>query len=223
MEVAMKEKGRFEVKDPMSALTHFIGFLAVIPFCTVLIEKAAAEATMLHVIGFVIFGISLLLLYGASTIYHTLCLSAEKTVLLRKVDHMMIFVLIAGTYTPVCLVTLKGIWGTALLICVWGIALFGIFMKIFWMGAPRWLSTLIYVVMGWVAAAAFVPLKAAVGWGGLGMLLAGGIAYTVGALIYGLKKPNLAILKSFGFHEIFHVFVMIGSAFHIAFMFLYVL
>lgn len=220
MEMVMTKKEKFQVKDPMSALTHFIGFLAVIPVFIFLLEKAE---TKLQMISFVVFGISLMLLYGASTIYHTLKLSAEKTALLRRIDHMMIFVLIAGTYTPVCLVTLADKWGSILLTAIWGIAIAGVFMKIFWMGAPRWLSTTIYVVMGWLSITAFVPLMKAVGWDGFGMLLGGGIAYTVGALIYALKKPNLAILKSFGFHEIFHVFVMIGSAFHIAFMFMYVL
>ncbi|WP_405727527.1 PAQR family membrane homeostasis protein TrhA [Anaerotignum sp.] len=219
MEMVMEKKSRFQVKDPMSALTHFIGFLAVIP---VFICLLGLSETKLKQISFIVFGFSLLLLYGASTIYHTMKLSAEKTALLRRVDHMMIFVLIAGTYTPVCLVPLAGRWGTILLSAIWAIAVAGVFMKIFWMGAPRWLSTMIYVVMGWLSITAFVPLLRTVGWGGFGMLLGGGIAYTVGALIYALKKPNLAILKSFGFHEIFHVFVMIGSAFHIAFMFLYV-
>lgn len=220
MEMAVVKKEKRQVKDPMSALTHFIGFLAVIPVFICLLEQSE---TKLQLIGFLIFGISLLLLYGASTIYHTLKLSAEKTAFLRRIDHMMIFVLIAGTYTPVCLVTLAGKWGTILLSAIWGIAIAGVFMKIFWMGAPRWLSTTIYVVMGWLSITAFFPLLKAVGWGGFGMLLGGGIAYTVGALIYALKKPNLAILKNFGFHEIFHVFVMVGSGFHIAFMFLYVL
>ena len=219
MEMAVARKRRFQVKDPISALTHFIGFLAVIPVFICLLDLAD---TKLQQISFIVFGFSLLLLYGASTIYHTLRLSAEKTALLRRIDHMMIFVLIAGTYTPVCLVPLAGKWGTILLSAIWTIAVAGVFMKIFWMGAPRWLSTMIYVVMGWLSITAFMPLLKAVGWGGFGMLLGGGIAYTVGALIYALKKPNLAILKSFGFHEIFHVFVMIGSAFHIAFMFLYV-
>jgi hemolysin III len=136
---------------------------------------------------------------------------------------MMIFILNAVTYTPVCLVTLSGKFGSTLLSAIWIIAISGIFMKIFWMGAPRWLSTSIYVIMGWLSITAVLPLLKVVGWGGFGMLLGGGIAYTVGALIYALKKPNLAFLKSFGFHEIFHVFVMIGSAFHIVFMFLYVL
>nr|WP_294680851.1 hemolysin III family protein [uncultured Anaerotignum sp.] len=218
--MAIEKRKAFHARDPLSALTHFIGFIAVIPPIICLLKRAE---TTEQVISFVVFGLSLLLLYGASTIYHTLCLSAEKIAFLRRIDHMMIFVLIAGTYTPVCMVILPGLWGKALLAAVWGVAIFGIFMKIFWMNAPRWLSTLIYVGMGWLAAAAFVPLKAAIGWGGLGMLLAGGIVYTVGAVIYALKKPNLAFLKSFGFHEIFHVFVMLGSAFHIAFMFLYVL
>ena len=104
------------------------------------------------------------------------------------------------------LVTLAGKFGTILLSLIWFIAVAGVFMKIFWMGAPRWLSTMIYVIMGWLSITAFVPLMKTVGWGGFGMLLGGGIAYTVGAVIYALKKPNFAILKSFGFHEIFHVF-----------------
>ena len=219
----MENKKKFHVKDPMSALTHFIGFVAVIPIFILLILQARAEATPLHVIGFTVFGISLLLLYGASTIYHTLDVCPKKTSFLRRIDHMMIFVLIAGTYTPVCLVTLQGTWGWTLLVAIWAFALFGVLLKIFWMNAPRWLSTLIYVVMGWLAVIAFVPLKAAVSWGGIGLLVAGGLAYTIGAVIYATKKPNLALLKSFGFHEIFHVFVMVGSAIHIAFMFQYVL
>lgn len=215
----MRKKNSFRVKDPMSALTHFIGFLAVIPIFILLIQRAKVEASTMHVIGFTVFGISLLMLYGASTIYHTLYLPPEKTNILRRIDHMMIFVLIAGTYTPVCLISLRGKWGWTLLICIWAFALFGLLLKLFWMEAPRWLSTLIYVVMGWLAVIAFVPLERAVSWKGIGLLLAGGIAYTVGAVIYGLKKPNLAFLKSFGFHEIFHVFVMIGSGIHILFMF----
>ncbi|WP_458406771.1 PAQR family membrane homeostasis protein TrhA [Anaerotignum sp.] len=220
MEMVMTKKEKFKARDPLSALTHFIGFLAVIPVFICLLEQAETKQQLF---GFIVFGLSLMLLYGASTIYHTLKLCPEKIAFLRRIDHMMIFVLIAGTYTPVCLVTLAGKWGTILLAAIWGIAIAGMFMKIFWMGAPRWLSTMIYVVMGWLSITAFVPLMKAVGWGGFGMLLSGGIAYTVGALIYALKKPNLAILKNFGFHEIFHVFVMIGSAFHIAFMFMYVL
>ncbi len=210
------------IKDPGSAGTHFFGFLAVIPVFIVLMTLSIREATKWHIIGFAVFGISLLLLYGASTIYHTFRVSPEKTKILRKIDHMMIFVLIAGTYTPICLVSLHGIWGWVLFGLIWGMAILGIFLKFFWMNAPRWFSTLIYVVMGWLAVVAFVPLQRAVSWKGIALLLAGGLAYTVGAVIYALKKPNIAC-KYFGFHEIFHVFVLLGSACHIAFMFLYVL
>lgn len=211
-----------KIKDPISALTHFIGFLAVIPCFILLMKEAKLEASIWHQLGFAVFGISLLLLYGASTIYHTLKLPPSKTNILRRVDHMMIFVLIAGTYTPICLVSLHGKWGWTFLVLIWAIALAGILLKIFWMNAPRWFSTLIYVVMGWLAVIVFVPLEKAVSWHGIGLLLAGGIAYTLGAVIYALKKPNITF-KNFGFHEIFHVFVMLGSSLHIAFMFQYVL
>ena len=220
MEFIIANKNKFEARDPISALTHLIGLLAVIPVFFCLLYRSDS---MIKTIGLSIFGISLILLYSASTIYHTLKLSAEKIAVLRRIDHMMIFVLIAGTYTPVCLVTLAGKWGYILLALIWCIAVAGVFMKVFWMNAPRWLSTMIYVIMGWLSITAFVPLMKAVGWGGFGILLAGGVAYTLGAVIYALKKPNLAILKSFGFHEIFHVFVMVGSGFHVLFMFLYVL
>lgn len=212
----------FKVKDPISALTHFVGFLAVIPCFILLMHKAKLEASVWHQWGFAVFGISLLLLYGASTIYHTLKLSQNKVNILRRIDHMMIFVLIAGTYTPICLVSLHGTWGWTMLVLIWAFALAGILLKIFWMNAPRWLSTLIYVVMGWLAVVVFVPLEKAVSWNGVGLLLAGGIAYTVGAVIYGLKKPNITF-KHFGFHEVFHIFVMVGSSLHIAFMFVFVL
>ncbi|MDD4843407.1 MAG: hemolysin III family protein [Anaerotignum sp.] len=216
------ERIKYKIKDPISALTHFIGFIAVIPCFILLMLAAKQEASIWHLLGFAVFGTSLLLLYGASTIYHTLKLSQSKINILRRIDHMMIFVLIAGTYTPICLVSLHGKWGWTLLVLIWAFALGGILLKIFWMNAPRWLSTLIYVVMGWLAVVVFVPLEKAISWQGVGLLLAGGLAYTLGAVIYALKKPNITF-ENFGFHEIFHVFVMIGSSIHIVFMFQYVL
>lgn len=206
-------------KDPMSAYTHFLGFICAIPCFLVLMLKAQLESTG-HIIGFVIFGCSLLMLYGASTIYHTIKTSERKSEILRRVDHTMIFVLIAGSYTPICLTALKDSVGITLLIFIWSVAIIGTIVKMCWWTAPRWLSTGLYVVMGWLAVLVFAPLKEAVGKDGLAMLLAGGIAYTCGALIYGLKKPNFNF-KYFGFHEIFHVFVMLGSAIHILFMFIF--
>lgn len=210
------------VKDPVSALTHFIGLIGCIPCIFMLLLQSARYETAVYMIGFGVFGLSLVLLYSASTIYHAVHVSEAKTLLLRRIDHIMIFVLIAGTYTPICLISLAGPTGWTLLALIWLLAIGGIVMKIFWLQAPRWLSTSLYVIMGWLAIIAFVPLQKAVSWEGVELLLAGGLAYTTGAVIYGLKKPNLPI-KAFGFHEIFHVFVMIGSACHIAFMFLYVL
>ena len=215
-------KCRFCVRDPGSAATHFLGFLIVIPVFVVLLREAFLQASIAHLIGFSIFGLSLLLLYGASTVYHTLVVSEEKQFLLGQIDHIMIFVLIAGTYTPICLISLQGVWGSVLLVLIWILAAMGILWKMVWMQAPRWLSTALYVFMGWLAVIALVPLKQAVDWNGIRVLLYGGVMYTVGAVIYALKKPN-PNWKHFGFHEIFHVFVLLGSGFHIAFMFFYVL
>ncbi len=213
---------KFQIKEPINAFTHFLGFLMSIPIMITLTMKAYQNASLLSVIAFLIFGISLLLLYGASTIYHTLNISQKGTALLRRIDHMMIFVLIAGTYTPVCLIPLRGKWGWTLFIAVWGFAFAGILLKIFWLNAPRWFSTLLYVVMGWFVLVAFVPLERAIPIGGIVLLASGGIVYTIGAVIYAVKWSKLK-LKYFGFHEIFHLFVMGGSALHVLFMFQYVL
>lgn len=212
----------YQIKDPVSAFTHFIGFLLAIPVTALLIIKSYQEASMIHVISFTIFGLSLLMLYGASTIYHTFSVKKELELKLKRIDHMMIFVLIAGTYTPVCLIKLRGVVGWSLLAFVWGFALAGILLKIFWINAPRWLSTSIYVLMGWFVLFAFYPLEKAVPIGGILLLLSGGLIYTLGAVIYAAKWPKLPF-KSFGFHEIFHLFVLGGTAMHTIFMFSYVL
>lgn len=206
-----------KIKDPISALTHFIGLLLVIPCAILFVRYSYLHATMLHVIAFSVFGAALILLYGASTIYHALPINQHAQDILRRIDHMMIFVLIAGTYTPVCLISLRGPWGWTLLILVWLIAIAGIVLKAVWINAPRWLSTAIYVIMGWLVVVAFYPLSKALSIGGLVLLILGGVTYTVGAVIYGLKWPRFNF-RYFGFHEIFHLFVMGGSFFHILFM-----
>lgn len=211
-----------KIKDPISALTHFCGFIASIPITFALVYNAIKEGNIVLVFAFMIFGFSLMLLYGASTVYHTVKTDPKYTAILRRIDHMMIFVLIAGTYTPVCLISLKGSVGNILLITVWSIAFLGLFLKIFWLNAPRFLSTAIYVVMGWLVVIAFVPLSKAIPFDGILMLTAGGVTYTIGALIYALKS-EIFHLKHLNFHDIFHIFVLFGSLFHILFMFLYVL
>jgi hemolysin III len=211
-----------KLRDPVSGLTHGIGVVLSIVALVLLVYSAAVWSTAWHVVSFAIFGASLILLYTASTLYHLLPLSEKGVAVLRRIDHMMIYVLIAGTYTPVCLVVLKGAWGWSLLVGIWGLALVGIGLKIFWFSAPRWLSTLFYALMGWLVVVALWPLVKLVPLGGMGWMAAGGLLYTLGALIYGFKWPNLK-LKWLGFHEIFHLFVLAGSFSHFWLMYRYVL
>ncbi len=206
------------IKDPVSCLTHLAGaVLAVV--CTVLLLVAATrDANARYIVGFAVFGTTLVLQYVASTVYHMVRASERTTRILRRIDHMMIFVLIAGTYTPVCLVPLYGAWGWTLLGLVWGIAVAGVVLKIFWLHAPRWLSTALYMGMGWLVLIALVPLVKAVSVSAFALLVAGGGFYTLGAVMYAAKWPPLPF-RWFGFHELFHVFVLGGSACHALFMF----
>lgn len=201
------------IKDPISALTHFIGALLSIVGLVFLIYYGVVKGTVWHIVSFSIFGASLILLYSASTIYHSIKASPKVTKILRKIDHMMIYVLIAGTYTPICLVALRGPWGWSLLIGIWTLAILGIFVKAFWLNAPRWVSTSFYLGMGWLVVIAIIPLGKSMPLGAILWLVAGGLLYTLGAVIYGLKWPKIN-LKYFGFHEIFHLFVMAGSFSH---------
>lgn len=201
------------LRDPVSGLTHLAGFLLSIAGLVLLVTYAAIDATSWHVMAFSIFGASLILLYGASAMYHLLPVSERGVSILRRIDHIMIFILIAGTYTPVCLIPLRGGWGWSLFGIVWGFAIAGVFIKLFWMNAPRWLYTGIYLVMGWMVLVAIYPLIKVLPTGALAWLAAGGLFYTVGAVIYATKRPNL-IPGVFGFHEIWHLFVMAGSFSH---------
>lgn len=208
------------VKDPMSALTHFLGILLAIPAAIVLIQYAINNGSILHIVGFSIFGITMIMLYTASTIYHVIK-QPKISHFLRKVDHMMIFIFIAGTYTPICLVALKGTIGYILLVVIWSIAVGGILLKIFWMNAPRWLYTGIYVAMGWTIIIAIYPLIKVMPSGAMVWLVLGGVIYTLGGLIYGTKWPKINN-KVFGFHEIFHLFILGGTICHFIMMYNYI-
>lgn len=199
-----------------------IGAVLAVPGLAVLVYSAVMYATTWHIVSFSIFGASLILLYTASTIYHSLDVSKHVTEILRRIDHMMIYILIAGTYTPLCLVPLRGPWGWSIFGTILGIAVAGIIMKILWFNAPRWLYTLFYVGMGWLAVIALPPLVRSMPVGGIAWLLIGGAFYTIGAVIYALKRPN-PIPGRFGFHEIFHLFVLAGSASHFWLMYRYIL
>ena len=209
-----------KIKDPGSALTHFIAMLTAMVAATPLLIKAASVPGTMHLKALSVFIVSMILLYAASTIYHTLDISASVNRRLRKLDHMMIFILIAGTYTPVCLIVLGNRMGYALLGLVWGIALVGIVINAFWISCPKWFSSLIYIAMGWACVLAFSQIVQALPPAAFGWLLAGGIIYTIGGVIYALKLPIFnSKHKNFGSHEIFHLFVMGGSLCHYVMMY----
>ena len=211
-----------KIKDPGSALTHFIAMILALCAASPLIIKAAAEPDKSHVLALSIFIVSMILLYAASTTYHTFDISPSVNKLLKKVDHMMISVLIAGSYTPVCLLVLNGRLGLIILGIVWGLAITGILIKAFWIYCPKWFSSILYIGMGWTCVLAFGPIVRSLTPGAFFWLLTGGIIYTIGGVIYALKLP---IFNSkhpyFGSHEIFHLFVMGGSLCHYIFMFCY--
>ena len=212
------------IKDPGSAITHFIGMLMAIFAAVPLLIKAAHEPDSIYLISLAIYAASLILLYAASTTYHTFDLSEKANTILKKIDHMMIFVLIAGSYTPICLITLKGTTGIILLSLVWGIAIVGIILKAFWVFCPKWVSSVLYIGMGWTCVLAFTKILNSLSPAAFGWLLAGGIIYTVGGVIYALKLPLFNKKhKNFGSHEIFHLFVMGGSMCHFIVMYTFIL
>ena len=205
-------------KDPISGLTHLAGALLALAGTLVLIIPAFRNGETVKAVSFLIFGLSLILLYSASATYHLLRLDEKGNLILRRIDHMMIYLLIAGTYTPICLVALRGAWGWGLLSVIGGLAVAGVILTLFVINTPRWVTVSIYITMGWMALAAFVPLIKALPVGGVIGIVLGGVFYTVGAVVYARKKPD-PFPGVFGFHEIWHLFVMAGSLCHYGVMF----
>ena len=204
------------IKDPGSAITHFIGMLMAIFAAVPLIIKAAHEPGRIYLISIII--------YAASTTYHTFNRSEKINTILKKIDHMMISVLIAGSYTPICLLVLGGKRGLILLTIVWSFAIVGILLKALWVYCPRWVSSVLYIGMGWTCVLAFTQILNSMSTAAFLWLLAGGVIYTLGGIIYALKLPLFNLKhKNFGSHEIFHLFVMGGSACHFVVMYVFVL
>lgn len=211
------------LKDPGSAITHFIGMMMAIFAAFPLMHRAVTNPDKIHVISLAVFIVSMVLLYGASTLYHSLDLSESINRRLKKLDHMMIFVLIAGTYTPICLVVLDASVGIPLFILVWTVAIVGIVLKGFFVYCPKWVSSVLYIGMGWLCLLVFSRLLNELAGAAFGWLLAGGIIYTAGGVIYALKLPCFNTKhKNFGTHEIFHLFVMAGSICHFIVMYCFV-
>lgn len=209
------------IKDPVSALTHFIGFVAALTATPFLILKKLNQGyTGITLFSFFVFAAGLMLLYLASTTYHTVDGRREDIILFKKLDHMMIFILIAGTYTPICLTTLKDSVGLPLLIAVWSVGIIGMLFKLFWVTCPKLVSSFMYIAMGWLCIFAFPAIFRVMSFAEIRYLLSGGIAYTIGGVIYALKSKSFNERHPyFGTHEIFHCFVLLGSLLHFIFVY----
>ncbi|MFA5112674.1 MAG: hemolysin III family protein [Candidatus Margulisiibacteriota bacterium] len=210
---------KLRLKEPLSGALHFLGaVLAVLALVALILNGLDSPW---KIVSFSIYGATLILLYNFSTLYHWAPPElGGKNQLFRKLDHLSIYLLIAGSYTPFCLVTMRGPWGWSLLGVVWGLALIGIMVQAIYINVDRRLTTLIYIGMGWMVLVAIKPLLAALPPNGIWLLFLGGLAYSLGGVVYALKKPNFS--RFFGFHELWHLFVLLGSFLHFLAIYLYI-
>ena len=209
----MKRPLKLRLREPFSGLSHLAGGILAAAGLVGLLVTAAAAGSAERGIALGIYGGSLVGLYMASALYHLLPVSAAATAQLRKLDHAMIFVLIAGTYTPVCLLALEGVWRWSLLGTVWTLALGGVLLKLRRVGARPWLTVALYLGLSWLSVAALPVLLRALPTGGLVWLAAGGLVYSAGAVVYAARRPD-PLPGRFGYHELWHLFVIGGSACH---------
>lgn len=211
------------IREPINGLTHLAGAIfAFIGLLAMVIKAVSIGESPLTVGAVIIFGISMILLYAASATYHMVIARDKVIAFLRKIDHSMIFVLIAGSYTPFCLISLNGTTGWIIFSIVTVIAIAGILFKMVWFNCPRWLSTALYIAMGWIIIFASSPLSDRLSAQGFFLLVLGGIFYTIGGVIYAVK-PKFLESKYLGFHEIFHIFILLGSLAHFLSVYMYVL
>ncbi len=210
--VQVSHSNYFHAKDPISALTHFIGFILSVVFTPILLCRVGQNTeSLVKLIGYSIFCISMTVLYGASTSYHTFILPKKQELILKKIDHISIFFLIAGTYTPLCLSVLDPVNGKQLLVAIWSVAIIGSIMKAFWVTCPKIVSSFIYILMGWIALIKLGAVYASMTKLQFIILLIGGLIYTAGGIIYAMK---FSINEYWGEHELFHLFILGGSLFH---------
>ncbi len=206
-------------RDPVSGLIHLVSTaLALIGLVFLVI---AGRGNALRELSLVVYGLSLITLFTASTVYHLVRMPDASTSRLRKFDHSAIYVLIAGTYTPICLNYFTGFLRWGFLALIWGFALVGVVVKLFVIKAPRWVTAGIYLVMGWMALLVIKPMLEVIPTGGLLWMLTGGLLYTIGAVIYITKKLDLAP-GVFGFHEVWHVFVTLAALCHFIMIYKYI-
>lgn len=209
-----------KMKEPVNTLTHFIPFVAAIVGLVFLINISKDDISKL--ITMTIYGLSMIVLYGASSVYHWVQTTPQKELLLKKIDHISIYFLIAGSYTPVFYYGLEGTWRWAMLATVWTLAMIGMTLKIWFIHAPRYVSAIFYVSLGWIALVPFIQLIKHLPIGAIILMTVGGVAYTIGAVIYATKIFDF-FPKRFGFHEIFHLFIATGSIVHFIMVLRYII
>lgn len=203
---------------PWSAITHGAGAGMAVIGTLFLLLRAAHLGNWYRFGTFLVYGLSMVCLYTASTLYHCINTTVSGRLALRKLDHCSIYLLIAGSYTPICLTALDGVHGWVLLGIIWGLALAGIALSILWIDCPRALTAGVYLFMGWMAVTALNPLSQALPASGMFWLFLGGVLYSVGGILYAVKWPGRNNPR-FGCHEIFHVFIVLGSAAHFVLMY----
>ncbi len=200
-----------KLREPVNGLTHF--FAAIIAAIGLIALIVIGWNSLVKEVSLSIYGISLILLFAASATYHMVKAGPKIIAILRKLDHSAIYLLIAGTYTPFCAVMFTGFWQWGLLAIIWSLAVIGIVVKMFVMNAPRWLSAGVYVMMGWLCIAAIGEMLRVLPVGALTWLVIGGVIYTLGAIVYITKTLDFFPGK-FGFHEVWHIFVILGALAH---------
>ncbi|MBJ8029172.1 hemolysin III family protein [Bacillus cereus group sp. N21] len=211
------------VREPVNAFTHLGGaILSFIALLAMLVKVSVKMPSISTISAVILFGVGMMILYAASAVYHSVVASERVIYFFRKLDHSMIFILIAGTYAPFCLITLQAANGLLLFVLVYATAICGIVFKMFWFNCPRWLSTAIYLIMGWLIVLFFAPLSENLSIEGILFLVLGGAFYTIGGFIYG-AKPKWLEFKYMGHHEVFHIFVLLGSLAHFVCVYCYVI
>jgi len=211
------------IREPFNGLSHLAGaVLSFFALIAMLVKAAMSNSPATHIAAVIIFGVSMILLYAASATYHMVLAKDRVIAFLRRLDHSMIFLLIAGSYAPFCLIALNGTTGFVLFSVVTGLAVAGILFKMVWFNCPRWLSTGLYIGMGWIIVFLASPLSEILSVPGLWLLIIGGLMYTIGGIIYG-AKPKFLQSKYLGFHEIFHIFILLGTFSHFLCVYFYVL
>ena len=211
------------LRDPISSITHFIGGVLSVIALIMMIAKQLLNGNINTALfaSSIIFGISMILLYFTSGIYHAIDAGKQKAIkIMRKIDHSMIFVLIAGSYSPFCLYVLPKNIGIPVFALLWIIAVAVIVTKIAWINMPRQLSASLYIAMGWISTFLIKDLYLALQRPAFILLIAGGVLYSIGGVIYAIKKPNF---KVWNFHDIFHIFIMLGTLMHFLLVFLFLL